>query len=432
MVTLTTAENALKSVYLGVVSNQLNIKANPLLSKIKQTTGDVWGKEVVKLAPFGLNGGFGAGSEDGALPMANANNYVQFKAALKNLYGKIELSDKAIRASQHSSGAFVNLLNSEMENLVKSSTFNLGRMLYGNGTGSLTTEYVAYPNNDFITTPDFKNFVEGMIVDIIDIDPSKGEAVKFAGSPLTVTRVDRLNGKVYFNGTLPQSINYLTDIITVQNSYNKEILGLGAIFGTDTSLYGVDRTQNYWMNPYKNEEVGQITDSVIQQAIDNLDELYSSEADYICCGSDVKRYYQEYLNTFRRNIDYMELNGGFKAMSYGGIPIVSDKFISNGTMYILNTKDFNLHQLCDWTWLEGDDGRILKQNAGYPTYTATLVKYAELICDKPAGQAKLSGITATDTSNYSADIAANTRIIAESTELLSTNYEIVNADAILG
>ena len=65
MVTLTSATNALKSVYLGVVSEQLNVNANPLLSKIKQTSKDVYGKEIVKLAPYGINGGIGAGSETG-------------------------------------------------------------------------------------------------------------------------------------------------------------------------------------------------------------------------------------------------------------------------------------------------------------------------------------------------------------------------------
>ena len=63
MVTLQSAENALKTVYLGVVANQLNINANPLLGKIKQSTSDVWGKEIRKLAPFGINGGIGAGTE---------------------------------------------------------------------------------------------------------------------------------------------------------------------------------------------------------------------------------------------------------------------------------------------------------------------------------------------------------------------------------
>ena len=137
MVTLSTAENALKTVYLGVVSDQLNINSNPLLAKIKQSTADVWGKEIRKLAPFGINGGIGAGTEDGSLPTANGNNYVQFVSTLKNLYGTIEISDKAIRSSENNAGAFVNLLNAEMEGLIKASNFNLSRMLYGDGSGVL-------------------------------------------------------------------------------------------------------------------------------------------------------------------------------------------------------------------------------------------------------------------------------------------------------
>ena len=62
-------------------------------------------------------------------------------------------------------------------------------------------------------------------------------------------------------------------------------------------------------------------------------------------------------------------------------------------MYLLNTDCFKLYQLCDWQWLEAEDGKILKQVAGKPVYTATLVKYAELVCDLPAAQAKLTGIT---------------------------------------
>lgn len=45
---LNSAENALKSVYLGVIQNQLNTNIDPVLSKIKQTTRDVWGKEIIK------------------------------------------------------------------------------------------------------------------------------------------------------------------------------------------------------------------------------------------------------------------------------------------------------------------------------------------------------------------------------------------------
>ena len=84
MVTLQSAENALKTVYLGVIANQLNTNANPLLNKIKQSTNDVWGKEIKKVAPYGINGGIGAGTENGNLPSAASNNYKQFTSTLKN------------------------------------------------------------------------------------------------------------------------------------------------------------------------------------------------------------------------------------------------------------------------------------------------------------------------------------------------------------
>ena len=62
-------------------------------------------------------------------------------------------------------------------------------------------------------------------------------------------------------------------------------------------------------------------------------------------------------------------------------------------MYLLNTDDFALHQLCDWQWIEGEDGKILRQSSSKPTFTATLVKYAELLCYRPAGQAMLTEVT---------------------------------------
>ena len=137
MVTMQTADNALKSFYLDAVTEALNFKVNPLLAQIRQTTADVWGKDVRKLVRYGVNGGVGAGSETGTLPTAGGNNYVQFVSSLKNLYGTIEISDKALRASANNEGAFVNLLNDEMQSLVKSSAFHFGRMLYGDGSGTL-------------------------------------------------------------------------------------------------------------------------------------------------------------------------------------------------------------------------------------------------------------------------------------------------------
>lgn len=385
MVTLTSAENALKTLYLGVVADQLNTNVNPFLAKISQTESDVWGKEIRKLAPFGINGGIGAGTEDGNLPAAASNNYAQFVLTLKNLYGTIEISDKAIRASQNSSGAFVNLLEAEMEGLVKASKFNFGRMLFGDGSGVLAT--VSDQTGNTLGVDSVKNLMEGMVVDVISSVTKTAVA-----SGLRIVDVDRSGKKITLSGALGASVVNTGDFITIQGSYGNELTGLKAVFGDSAKLYGLDRASNKWLTPYK-ATATTLTDTVIQKAIDTLDEVAGSAADFIVCSGGVKRAYQEYLITNRANIDVMNLAGGYKAISYNGIPVVSDRFAPEGTMYILNTADFHLHQLCDWRWLEDNEGRVIKQVANKPVYTATLVKYADMICDRPIGQAMISGIT---------------------------------------
>lgn len=388
-VTLTNADNALKSLYLDVVSEQLNNNVNPLLAKIKQSTNDVWGKEVRKLAIYGMNGGIGAGTEDGDLPSATGNNYGQFVTTLKNLYGTIEISDKAIRASENNSGAFVNLLNAEMEGLIKSSTFNFGRMLFGDGSGKLGT--VKAIASGVIELDTVQNLIEGMVVDFRD---ASGNEIAGATSRKILT-VDRASKKITVSGsTLATSTVAAGSVVTIQGSYGNEITGLKAIFDPSiTSLYGLSKTSNTWLNPYVLKDAGEISEEMLQTALDTIEENSGSAVNFIVCSWGVRRALQKLFSQNKRNVDVMELAGGFKAITYNGIPVVADRFCPAGTMYMLNTEDFTLHQLCDWQWLAGDDGKILRQVAGKPVYTATLVKYADLICARPNGQGMISGIT---------------------------------------
>ncbi len=382
MVTLQNAENALKSVYLGTVTDLLNTRVNPLLSKIEQTSADVWGKEIRTAARFGINGGVGAGDEDGDLPDAYGNNYLQFVTTLKNLYGQIEISDKAIRASADGRGAFTDLLNAELEGLLNASKFNLGRMLYGDGSGLLAT-FDDNADKTSVVCDNTRNLIEGLVVDVYGSTGTKKGTAR-------IMYVDRAAKTV----TLDSATITLAkgDKMYVQGSKDKEITGLGALFG-GTSIYGVQKSAHPFLNPYTKNVGGAIDEIVIQEAIDALENDAGSTVDFISCAQDVKYSFIDYMSSFKRNIDFMELEGGFKTISYNGLPLVYDRFVPDGCMYLLNTKSFKLHQLCDWRFLETENGKILRQNQGKPTYTATLVKYCDLICQKPNGQAKLTGIT---------------------------------------
>ncbi len=381
MITVSSAENALKSVYLGTITELLNTKSNPLLAKIEQTTSDVWGKEVRRAVAFGMNGGISAGAETGDLPAANSKTMLQFVSTLKNLYGQIEISDKAIRASADGKGAFTDLLNYEIQSLLEASKFNLSRMLYGTGTGFLTKMYPVV--DGYYPVDNANGLFEGLIVDLYSN----------LNSPLA------LKNKIALVDRVGKRVKFETDVtfsgfgnITIQGSLNSEIVGIEGVM-SNASLYGINRTSNPVLKAYSKADVGEIDDITIQQAVDYLDMTAASTVDYIACSPDVKYAYQEYLSQYKRNIDIMELEGGFKSLSFNGIPLVGERFINSGIMYLLNSKAFKMHQLCDWRFLETENGNILRQKENKAIYTATLVKYCDIICDRPNGQGKLSGIT---------------------------------------
>ena len=381
MVTINSAENALKSVYLGAVTELLNTKVNPLMTKIEQTTSDVWGKEIRKAVSVGINGGIGAGDEAGSLPAAHGNSYLQFVSTLKNLYGQIEISDKAIRASANDRGAFTDLLNAEIDGLLKASKFNLGRMLYGDGTGLLAM--VVDTDGFTMDVSDTRNLIEGLAVDFYSEDtPVLTNA--------HILAVDHRNGTI----TIDKSATAIDpgSNMYVQGSKDREITGLGAIFDTTKPLYGIDRSTSSVLSPIKNSSTGALSETVIQNVIDRLETQAGSNVDFIAVSADVKYAYMDYMAQYKRNIDVMNLDGGFKSMSFNGIPLVYDRFVPDGTMYLLDTSAFHLHQLCDWRFLETENGNILRQSQGYPVYTATLVKYCDLVCDRPNGQAVINGI----------------------------------------
>lgn len=386
-VNLTNADKALKTYYLDALSKQLD-EVSPFYAMIKKTSNNVFGKEVKQLVSFGINGGIGAGTEEGSLPASNGNKYQEFTSTLKNLYGTIEITDKAIRASENNAGAFVNLLNAEMDGLVKAGAFNLGRMLFGDGSGKIAT--VASITKGIVVVDSVQNLKEGMLVDFRAADT--GAILEgFGGREIEI--VDRISVAIKISGTAPTSTTVPENsIITVQGSYNNEITGLGAIFGTSPTLYGVSKATNLWLSPQITNNVGNISEIAMQKALDKIEEYGGEACDIIVCSWGVRRALIKLLATNKRVLDTMELAGGYKALSFNGIPVVADRFCPKGNMYFLNTKDFTLNQLCDWQWLTSDDGSVLKQVAGKPVYTATLVKYAELLCSRPYAQGLLKDI----------------------------------------
>ncbi len=273
-----------------------------------------------------------------------------------------------------------------MQSLVQNAKFNFGRMLYGNGKSKIAT--IMSASGASVEFDAVNGFVEGMIVDFIDESSHPYEDAQGC----KVLSVDNATNIVIFDKANLGSIVDEGASVALQGSRNYELTGLDAIFG-DGDLYGHARSESGLLNAMVQNDVGEISEEIVQKAMDDVEERTGVKTNFIVCSWGVKRALVKYYRENGLSLPTMQVAGGYQALNFNGVPIVVDRFCPKGTMYLLNTDDFKIHQLCDWKWLEGEDGKILKQVPGKPVYTATLVKYAELMCDRPNAQVKLTGIT---------------------------------------
>ncbi len=378
MITVSSADAALKSYYLDAVTAQLD-SISPFYAAIDKHSENVYGKEVKLSVVRGNYGNVLAGSEDGDLPAAGGNRYVALTAPLKNIYGTIEISDKALRASKSSDGAFVDLLNAEVEGLVNCAKVNFSRMLFGDGNGYIAK--VKSASGAVITVDKINCFYVGMVVDIY----ADGEVVT---EGLTVTAVDIANSQITVDNSSSGAFTGFQ--IYLSGAQGNEITGLMGIFDSDT-LYGVSKSAESYMTPAEFVVEDSLTEALIMEKINYREEYFNSRPNMILCSFATRRKIAALLTENRRQLDMTVLQGGYSAVLFDGIPVVADRFCPNDEIYLLNTDDFGIYQLCDWEWLEDEDGKILKQVPGKAAYSATLVKYAELICTKPCAQGIIIG-----------------------------------------
>ena len=397
MITTATAENALKNIYLDTVINDINKKTNPFLTMIEENTRTASGKNATVNIRCG-QAAVGAGTETGDLPVGDGEKSIEISVPLKNLYGTFQISDKALKAASLDPNAFASLLGGEMQNLVAAAQNNLTSMLYGNGKKLLAVfdaSAIGATNRKLITvgTKYVGNFSTGMHVMITN---GAGDEITDPVDDNLIESVDTVAGILTLSDALAtdKADRYY---IYSQDDDGTNMNGIDSIFGN--VIYGVATSRNPEILPCNEVERSNTLQVLDEEAALDFLEKYeehcqSMPADILLTHPRVKKAIFESLKSTRSNIATAELAGGFHGFTFNGIPLYSDVKCKAGNMYALNSKSFAMHQLCDWTWLSNEDGSILKQLPGKATYMATLVKYADMICDKPFLQGRCSGYSA--------------------------------------
>lgn len=375
--TLKTLEKALKYNYLPVFENQITTKASPFFAKIEKVP--LTSNTIVASAPVGLSGGFGFGEEGMATPQSGAQVYEGFKLDSTDMYVDVCISQKAVKLGTKS-GSMVNALDAEIKGAYEAAKWNVARSIFGNGTGKLTT--ISLGSNETTgTVADTRFLKEGLIVDIYTSAEEKRGTAR-------IKSIDRANKKVtFYEGIV--GVTDANDFLTVQNSYNREITGLGAIFDDSiTKLYGVEKATNQFIKPVVVDAQGDISDGILRSGIREAADDKNSEIDMLLCGYKAYDHYAEYLKVNNIHVVDKVIAGGFKALVFTmdnrEIEIVSERFVPETEIWGVNTDSFKFHAT-DWEFAELNGGSIFNLMERQSAYRALLANYGNLMCSNPGG-----------------------------------------------
>jgi hypothetical protein len=302
---LTQATPILKEDYLPPVRDQLN-NDNFVIKKLVDKKQEATGKRFYVPLHYGRNNGVGYRAEGGTIPTAGNQKYKESTGNVKYLYGRIEITGPTIFAMRNDKGAFLRAVESEMKGLSRDLKDQRSRALFGDGTGKLAT-FAAHTSVNTLTVDKAKYFQVGMKIDIV----ASGGTVSVANRE--VTAIDKTAKTITISGAAVTTV--ATDIATLTGDYNNEAMGIGGIMSQSLTLQGINPSTDTWWKPSRIANGGAnraITEALMRQAMD-LSELEGGKTSLITGSYGVRASYESLLQSNKRFVNPMELEGGLMA-----------------------------------------------------------------------------------------------------------------------
>jgi len=389
--TLTGAQYALKVRYLGSIRKQFN-ESTVFFSKLAKRTESVSGKNFTIALHTKGQATAGLGTGDGlALKAPSSQTVVNAIIPNSYQYSQMRITGPTIAASRDNVGAFANMLEFEVDNLLKNMKRSFNRQFHSDGTDALaywtgadnTTPATVDDNqgNAFVHLPSGTTTVD--IIDATDHATKLGDSI-----PLVLGAKGAADYSVsWASGTISGTAD--TDYAVFEDTLGYQMMGLAGIVATGNpplgSLQGIDATavgNEYW-RAQANTNSGtlrQFDFADLQSVIDDIasqSTISEGDVDLLLCNYPVRREYFKACIVERRHVNTMELDGGFKALDYNGIPFVADSQCKRNRIYVLAMKSLALLRMSDFEWMD-KDGSYLNRVDGYDAYMATLFHYGNL------------------------------------------------------
>ena len=387
-INLADLEKVAREQVLPALDNLISKEPSPLLEKIGKPT--LTSSKIDVITTVGINGGFGFGAETKDIPESGGQRYERFALPTADMYGTIEISNKASTLGLGDKG--VNLLFNETQGIKDSAVWNIGRSLFGNGKGVLCNVSALSSAGNTITVDSVKHLKEGMKVDFYVANAAVGSTPAHTGK--RILGIDRKNKKITIDGS---AITVAAGFITVQGSYGREIFGLGAFFDSSvTSIYGVTKSGNSWLVPEEYEATNGITDTLLSKAVREAQNYRNSKIDMILCGDTAYDAYVDYMKESKTQItEPQEIWGGVAGLYIVAngrmIVLVHEKHVDDDKMIGVDTTKLKFYKT-PMDFISKDSG-VFERMGNSSVFQAVLGFYGNLLCENPGGLFRINGIS---------------------------------------
>ena len=387
-INLADLEKVAREQVLPALDNQISKEPSPLLEKISKPA--LTSSKIDVITMVGINGGFGFGAETKDIPESGGQRYERFALPTADMYGTIEISNKALTLGLGDKG--VNLLFNETQGIKDSAVWNIGRSLFGNGKGVLCNVSALSSAGNTITVDSVKHLKEGMKVDFYAANAAVGSTPAHTGK--RILGIDRKNKKITIDGS---AITVAAGFITVQGSYGREIFGLGAFFDSSvTSIYGVTKSGNSWLVPEEYEATNGITDTLLSKAVREAQNYRNSKIDMILCGDTAYDAYVDYMKESKAQItETQEFWGGVAGLYIVAngrkIVLVHEQHVDDDKMIGVDTTKLKFYKT-PMDFISKDSG-VFERMGNSSVFQAVLGFYGNLLCENPGGLFRINGIS---------------------------------------
>lgn len=393
--TLSVLAEALKTEYLDVLTKFVNENSGPFLAQIEKGNHQMANKDAFTwFMKYGTSSGIKAIAEDGTFGTPGGRKFKQASLSVVNLSGPFAITHKAIQVTKNDKRAIVDALTSQMEDLSNDFRQQIRRQLFGSATGVIATTGVTSNSTTVVldSATNMNLLKVGMVIDILDESNADAELV----ASTEISGVDRVNKTITIGSAVTTAAG---DKIVIEDSAGLEMTGLADIMTQNTSIYGIDRSNATYkfLNPFVKALVSSGTADInlsdFDAMIDDIDELFGQQVNYIHGQKGPVGNYVEALRRYNVNVETQNFVAGRKAIKYGGIDIYKEPLAKPNTMDFLTTEHFKLAYVGDkmYDWLD-EEGSILKQLDRKPVYEAFLMGYMNLLCFMPSAQGRMTNI----------------------------------------